>query len=430
MVFLSIAAVALCCALLIVVASMFTGFIDAIGRGASDNLGDIVLEPPSELSVPDFRKFADMLEADANIASATGVLYSRGLLHLGKGDVKRVSIWGIEPAKRAEVTTMKQSLLRQKSQAEPPDFGNHSGELAGFIGIGLLQKPDEITDEYDLKKARDFIGSKVVLTTAAARKPFSREVPAPATYPMVISDIIFTGLTEIDQSVVYMRIEDLSSVLFPDSNEPLRADIIQIRCKPGVNPQNMVNTVWQIWRDYATGELGWSAALACGAEVMTAVQKQNDYIQELRKQLGMLMVIFGVVSTGVVLLVFCIFYMVVMTKMKDIATIRAVGASGWNVAGIFIIYGAIVGLTGAIAGLAVGYVLVVNVETLEEFVRVAFGLKLWSSSIYIFNKIPSEYDWLWAIKVFIAAIVASTLGAILPAIAAAKSRPVRILQYE
>ena len=43
---ISIVAVALCFAMLAVVASLFTGFIGAIETAAADNLGDIVFTPP------------------------------------------------------------------------------------------------------------------------------------------------------------------------------------------------------------------------------------------------------------------------------------------------------------------------------------------------------------------------------------------------
>ena len=49
-VLLSIAAVMLCCAMLITVASLFTGFINAVESSAGDYLGDIVLSTPHGIS--------------------------------------------------------------------------------------------------------------------------------------------------------------------------------------------------------------------------------------------------------------------------------------------------------------------------------------------------------------------------------------------
>jgi ABC-type antimicrobial peptide transport system permease subunit len=48
----------------------------------------------------------------------------------------------------------------------------------------------------------------------------------------------------------------------------------------------------------------------------------------------------------------------------------------------------------------------------------------------MFTKIPSQFDWSWAIWFFIAAVAASVLGAFLPSLIAAKTSPVKILRYE
>ena len=53
---------------------------------------------------------------------------------------------------------------------------------------------------------------------------------------------------------------------------------------------------------------------------------QARFVAELRKQMGVLLLIFGVVSLSAVLLIFCIFYMIVETRRKDIAIMKSCGA--------------------------------------------------------------------------------------------------------
>jgi len=97
-VFLSIAAVALSVSLLIVVASLFTGFIDAFERAAVEAIGDVVLKPSAKFAKPaKFAKydlFIERLEQTGVVESATAMLSAHGLLHLGKGNVRAVEIWG------------------------------------------------------------------------------------------------------------------------------------------------------------------------------------------------------------------------------------------------------------------------------------------------------------------------------------------------
>ena len=71
-VLLSIAAVALSVALLIVVASLFTGFIDAFERSAVEVIGDVVVAPPIKLA--NYPLFIDRLEQISAVEAATATL--------------------------------------------------------------------------------------------------------------------------------------------------------------------------------------------------------------------------------------------------------------------------------------------------------------------------------------------------------------------
>ena len=61
--------------------------------------------------------------------------------------------------------------------------------------------------------------------------------------------------------------------------------------------------------------------------------------------------LFGIISLVAVFLIFCIFYMIVVEKTKDIGIIKSVGATAGGVAGIFLGYGLAIGIVGASLGL-------------------------------------------------------------------------------
>jgi len=48
----------------------------------------------------------------------------------------------------------------------------------------------------------------------------------------------------------------------------------------------------------------------------------------------------------------------------------------------------------------------------------------------LFSKIPDEVNWFWALSFVLLAIVAAVIGALIPAIVAAATKPVNILRYE
>ncbi len=121
-VFLSVAAVAMSCALLITVASLFTGFINAVENGVSEHMGDIVIAAPLGRKITGYDKLIEDLQAHSLIDGATGVLESQGLLHLGPGDVRAVRIWGIELPRRTSVSPVEEFLINPTLGGGPPSF--------------------------------------------------------------------------------------------------------------------------------------------------------------------------------------------------------------------------------------------------------------------------------------------------------------------
>ncbi len=430
-VFLSIAAVMLSTTLLVTVASLFTAFIRAIELNASEYLGDVVLEP--SIRITKYDSLLARLNANENIEAATPVLSSSGLIYLDAGNVRAVNFWGIDLESRCKVTNFKDNLLVQKKSDRPAQFNRDSGNnVPAFTGIAMLAEPDTKTDKYDLAKAESYIGKKAVITTGALGNGGNQTkgISLSRSVAVTISDVVFTSVYDIDKRFVFLPIDDLSALLLGRDTNIKAADIIHIKCKAGISPGAAIPTIRKIWTEFATQDLEWSESFAADTVIVTAMQKQAEYTDELRKQMGVLLVVFGIISAGIIVLVFCIFYMIVKAKLKDLAIIKSIGASATDIISIFLLFGLFVGIIGATGGIAIGYLITHNINIIEQFISGVFGLKLWDSSTYMFTKIPSYFDWYWAMCFFFAAIAASTLGAVIPSLIAAKTSPVKILRYE
>lgn len=423
-VLLSITAVALCCALLITVASLFTGFIDTFEKSSSDHLGDIVIAAPDGLNISRYDELIGDLQANANIEAATGVLSSQGLLLLDKGNVRAVQVWGIELPRRITVAPFAQSLIRQKSQNTQPDFAlnDSADELYGFAGIGVLASADDKTDEYNMKEVKANIGKKVLLTTSL------RQNKKIIGIKFIISDVVFSGIYKFDKNFIYLPIEELAEKLYP--GEGKLADTIHIRLGPDIDPQAALAVVRGIFRNFAREKLNWSSYAVSLTEINTSVGMQARLIAEYKKQMAMLMLIFGVISGGVVLLICCIFYLIVMTRQKDIAVVKSCGLGSGPVALLFVAFGMITGLIGSALGVAISCVVVKNINRIEQWISNVFGLKLWKSSTYMFSTVPNQIDWGAVVWIVALAVLFAGIGALIPAIVAAGSKPVEILRYE
>ena len=422
-VLLSIAAVALSTALLIVVASLFNGFINAFEQSAVDGMGDIILSPDKKITV--YVELEKRLEEIKQVEAATAILSAQGLLHLGKGNVRAVEIWGVEPAKFGKVTAFDKSLLKTK-QANPAG----SGDIVGYVGIGVLAEPNEKTDEYDVNAAEKMIGQQFVITTGSTTEEKGGEQKfRRRTIQFTMADAVFTGIYFFDSRQVYLPIEQLSRTIFPDSQEPVAARI-QIKLRNEAEAELAMTQIRGVWKIFASEKLGWDDFDIRATVIETSRQMQSRFVAEVRKQMGVLLLIFGVISLSAVLLIFCIFYMIVETRRKDIAIMKSCGADSGSIALIFVGFGAFVGILGTLLGTWIGYIVTKNINEVEGWIRVAFGLKLWKASVYMFSRIPNEVYWHAVWWIVLSAILGAVIGAVIPALSAAITRPVEVLRYE
>lgn len=434
-VFLSVAAVALSVSLLVVVASLFTGFISAYERIAVEFMGDVVLQPPAKF--PYYPQFIERLEKLDAVDTATAALTGHGVLYLGTGNVRAVSVHGIDAAGAVRVTNFENSLLEQKDLPGEPSFAVAADPdaIGAFLGIATIKEPDEQTDEYDFNAAKKMLGKQIVLTTGAPTREAGSSSNDPTarfkrrTMKLKVADIVFTGFYDIDKNYFFVPIDELQKVLYPDMGQPL-AEIVQIKLGKNTNVESALAQIGGVWQAFVDDRLDGDPYLKTYTQIVTSVEMQSQYTAEIRKQMSLLLVIFGVVSGSVVVLVFCIFYMIVTTKRKDIAIIKSCGSAGGAVAWIFIGFGVCVGIVGSAIGVLLGCVITKNINVIEGWIRVLFGLKLWKSSVYLFNKIPNEINWPWALPIVLSAIAAAAIGALIPAIVAARTKPVEILRYE
>src|SRR5207245_11481347 len=90
-------------------------------------------------------------------------------------------------------------------------------------------------------------------------------------------------------------------------------------------------------------------------EVQTWKELHEDFIRAVEKEKGLVTILFGLISIVAVFLIFCIFYMIVVEKTRDIGIIKSVGATSQGVAGIFLGYGMAIGIVGAAMGFGLGW---------------------------------------------------------------------------
>jgi lipoprotein-releasing system permease protein len=439
-VFLSILAVAISTALLVGVSSLFKGFIYAVENSMTTHLGDVLITSPDpSILILDSDKLCSHLEQLGIVKRATPVISTEGLMLLGKGNVRRTIVWGIDLESRVQALGFNEFLVRQKDSPNPSFDPDSSGTQGGFVGIGLAMSPDPATDEYKTQDLENLYGRKLVLMTAVQEPYRMTGEPRKSGFenlkriniPFTVSDAVFCGVHRFDSEYAFLPIEMLAEKLYPGFRDRMPAEIIHIKMSSSAKVTGRdIEQIRESFSRFAAAQLNWPDMWISYTPITSSVDMQSRLIEEYRKQMDVLMIVFGIISGGVILLITCIFYMIVINRRKDIAVIRSFGLSRSGVAGIFIAFGITVGVLGSALGLLLGWLFVENVNHIERGIQQAFGLKIWKSSVYMFERIPDQVEWKLAFILAAAAVGSAVIGSLLPAILAAMVNPVKVLRYE
>lgn len=158
--------------------------------------------------------------------------------------------------------------------------------------------------------------------------------------------------------------------------------------------------------------------------------KHSTFINAVRTERTLLLFLFMIVSLTAVALVLAIFWSMVREKTQDVGVLRSLGASRVGVASLWVSYGLAIGIVGAALGLAGSYLLVININSIHDWLGEAFGLVIWNPNVYYFTVIPNTVDTFDAVVVFICGVLSCGIGAIVPASRAALMNPVAALRNE
>jgi lipoprotein-releasing system permease protein len=342
--------------------------------------------------------------------------------------------------------------------------------------------PDGSIESVEMFMPRDGEVGLTILALDATGKPID-----PVTRTIPIANEFQSGLYEVDQGTIFVPLDVLQRMLRldeaqrvvrvekdenpfavevdpvtgeirPKLNEvigidPARVTTVLVRGRDGEDLQEVRSRVRQIYSEFASihpGEVPSSFDMQ--RQIKTWEDINRTMISAVKKETGLVLFVFGIVSFTTVFLVLAIFWSMATEKTKDIGILRALGASTPGIAWLWIRYGASIGIVGSITGTALGYVIVSNINAIHDWMGAGFSnwlsgvlswfsqlfggdpvqvdLVIWDPRQYYFIEIPSEVEPNKAIIVFVVGIMTCVLGAVIPAWHSARMDPVKALRFE
>ena len=487
-------AVALCTLMVLVVISVMGGWLRMFENSFRGLSGDVIVDGDSLAGFPHYQEMIGEIEKLGSVEAAVPVIEAYGLMNINNRKPAGVQVMGLpidrigrvnefpkslwrgynETAERANDPTLspeqRAALLREaEAKAAVPSFdkplppevyrdivGWEQGKSRGrdpakwpgmIVGARLLEirknEKGEVVGRDDFKYELP-----VKLTVLGVSTDFALDVSNKTERSYWIVDDSRTKVWQYDNNFVYVSFDQLQADLGMDEREaidketqkpvkfPARTSEIHVKVKPAwrAEPQlsaardqvaEVVSAVLARHRDPGGDFPRWADPV-----VETWREANGVWLGAIEKEKGLTVFLFGIISVVAIFLIFCIFYMIVAEKTKDIGIIKSVGASAGGVAGIFLGYGLAIGLVGAGLGLLASYLLVRYINEIHDWLGRTFNVAVWNPEVYLFDKIPNEMDPKEVVVIMGVAVLASVLGALVPAVRAASLNPVEALRWE
>jgi lipoprotein-releasing system permease protein len=218
-----------------------------------------------------------------------------------------------------------------------------------------------------------------------------------------VAGLFESGMYEYDRSLSYIHIKDAQKILRMGDS----VNGIEVRVNDIYNARNIAGRIvkelgFQYWaRDWMQMNQNLFSALKLEKTVMFIILA-----------LIVLVAAFNIASTLI---------MMVMEKTKDIAILKAMGATNKSIRKIFVFKGIVIGSMGTILGVCLGFILC-TVLKYYQFIELP-------GDVYYITTLPVKLELLDVVMIASAAMAISFLATLYPARQASKLDPVEAIRY-
>jgi lipoprotein-releasing system permease protein len=387
---ISLIAVALGVAALIIVMSVMNGFrAELFDKIVGLNGHAVVQSYTGELS--DWRKIVAEAKKTPGITSAVPLI-DQPLMATANGRFEGVLVRGMRVEDIRSNKTITSNVLAGDIKSITPGSNR--------VAIGSVLAQD----------IGAYPGSQITLWNPEGRSTVVGTVPREVTY--TVGAIFEIGVQDYDKIFVVMPMQDAQQLLLMGD----QASAIEIQTDDPDRVQEIIAPL----RKLVQGK----------AQIIDWRQMNSALFQALEVERVAMFVVLSLIVLVAVFNILSSLIMLVRAKMRDIAILRTMGASRRGMMKVFMTVGVTIGSLGIVLGIILGAVFLYFRQDVVDAIQKLTGQNLWDPSVRMLTELPSRTDPVEVTVIVLTALVLSFLATLYPAYKAASTDPVQVLRYE
>ena len=391
----SIAGITLGVAALIGTLGIMTGFKEDLQAKILGTTSHIVVQDRTRDGMADYDALAAKIERVPHVVAATPFIYRQVLL-TSQSAVQGIVVRGIDPKREVRVTEVGRNIIKGRLEeleseaggAAPPDSSPKPGmalgrELALRLGVTVGDSVNVVSP----------VGSGASLSSVLM-------TPKIRTFRVVA--IFQSGMYEYDSSLAYLSLAEAQKFF----NLTAAATGIEVKVDDIFQAAEIARAI-----DHELGFPYWARDW---------MQLNRNLLSALKLEKTMMFLLLVLIITVASFNIISTLTMIVTEKQREIAILKAMGATRRAIMRIFMLNGLIIGVTGTVIGIPLGYTFLYLIEKYWTF----------DQTVYYIAHIPVHVQTLDVLLVSFSAILISFAATVYPSLQAAKLDPAAALRYE
>ncbi len=388
---ISMVGVAIGVAVLIVVLSVMNGFESEL-RHRILSLTSHATISAFGVGLPDWRDTANRIAESPEVVASAPYIEEQGLL-IGNEESSGAMVIGVLPDQERKVSSIADKMASGA-------FGDLvPGEYRIILGAELA------------KALGVTVGGRVVLVTSMRSTTPAGVMPRWRAFKVV--GTFSAGMYEYDRNLAYVHLEDAARLYrMGEKVTGLRLQLVDMFDAPRVVR---------------------SLALSLGGEgyyIDDWTRKHENFFRSIQLTKTVMFIILLLVVGVAAFNIVSTLVMAVKEKQADIAILRTMGAAPRSILTIFVTQGTAIGMIGTIAGIALGVLISLNLESLVHGLEHLLGTQFMDAQVYYMSDLPAVVQWADVAKISVTAFGLCCLSTLYPAWRAARTQPARALRHD